>query len=56
MTTNGSNATTGSTERTDEVQMALNLVYQQGLERNPGALADYIPELARVDPDRVAWH
>jgi len=47
-----SNATTASTERTDEVQKALNLVYQQGLEHNPGALADYIPELARVDPDR----
>jgi glutaminase len=32
--------------------MALNQVYAQGLMKNEGALADYIPELARVAPDR----
>jgi glutaminase len=49
---NGSNASPDRNARADAVQMALDMVYQQGLAHNPGALADYIPELARVDPDR----
>lgn len=32
--------------------MALSQVYQYGLTHNTGELADYIPELARVEPDR----
>lgn len=52
MTTIGSIETPATTERVDEVQVALNQVYRQGLLHNEGALADYIPELARVDPNR----
>lgn len=36
----------------DDVQMALNQVYEQALPQDAGRLADYIPELARVEPDR----
>jgi len=36
----------------DDIQLALNSAYERALPANDGALADYIPELARVEPDR----
>lgn len=47
---NGAPADTAG--RPDAIQMALNLAYRQALTQTGGALADYIPELALVDPDR----
>jgi len=35
----------------DELQSLLETVYRRGLDHRNGALADYIPELARVEPD-----
>lgn len=52
MTTNVNSATPETTQHPDNLQIALSQVYQQGLQHNTGALADYIPELAKVDPDR----
>jgi len=52
LTESGSNTKAGSADRPDAIQMALDQVYAQGLAHNDGELADYIPELARVDPDR----
>lgn len=51
MTTSKSNQDLHLSDEVDNVQMALNQVYQQALPQNEGRLADYIPELARVDPD-----
>lgn len=36
----------------DAVSMAMHSIHQQGLLLTEGALADYIPELARVQPER----
>lgn len=36
----------------DEVQRTLDSAYERAVQLTEGALADYIPELARVDPDR----
>jgi len=36
----------------DDIQLALNSAYERALAATEGALADYIPELARVAPDR----
>jgi glutaminase len=52
LTTSKSNQDLDLSDEVDNVQMALNQVYQQALPQNEGSLADYIPELARVDPDR----
>jgi len=43
----------GMTEamKSDPIHAALMLAYQQGLNHLDGALADYIPELARVEPN-----
>ncbi|WP_307437805.1 glutaminase A [Labrys monachus] len=35
----------------DELQFILDDVYRRGLDQRDGALADYIPELARVEPE-----
>lgn len=45
-------ATPSRADGGDAIQLALNLAYAQALEQRDGALADYIPELARVDPER----
>jgi glutaminase len=42
----------GGSEGLDDIQLALNSAYERALPATDGALADYIPELARVDPDR----
>ncbi|MGL4410428.1 MAG: glutaminase A [Zoogloea sp.] len=36
----------------DPIQIALQQAYENSLSQTGGALADYIPELARVDPER----
>lgn len=38
--------------RHDQIQLALESAYASALPAKDGALANYIPELARVDPDR----
>lgn len=35
-----------------ELQLILDGVYRSSIDRRDGALADYIPELAKVEPDR----
>ena len=44
--------TTDSVDTNDAIQRALNLAYSEALGREDGALADYIPELARVEPNQ----
>lgn len=51
MTAIANDNATGCAERPDAIQVALNQVYTRGLAQNDGALADYIPELARVNPN-----
>lgn len=50
--TDAVNETKPSARSCDAIQAALDFAYEQGLTNTGGALADYIPELARVDPDR----
>ena len=52
MTTTENHQNRNGLDPLDHVQMALNQVYEQVLGKNEGKLADYIPELARVNPDR----
>lgn len=51
MTSTASTASTG-TKSYDGIQAAMDLAYEQGAAHAEGALADYIPELAKVEPDR----
>lgn len=44
------NASTDSAD--SELQLILEDIYRSSVENRDGALADYIPELAKVDPDR----
>jgi glutaminase len=50
--TNVVNGTNPPTRSYDAIQAALDLAYEKGVAIREGALADYIPELARVEPDR----
>ncbi|HWE75432.1 MAG TPA: glutaminase A [Stellaceae bacterium] len=44
------NASTDSAD--SELQLILEEIYRSSVDNRDGALADYIPELAKVDPDR----
>ena len=48
-----SNINLSPTDSKDAIQMALDLAYKQALSHTEGHLADYIPELALMNPDRL---